>query len=158
VLLVPLFRARRFKLAQRLQQRSFANVCREADHFDDTGHFMAFLAATNQLTRGTHMLAAGLPRFADIRRDWDRFCMLKGARILLRRLEQTGRKRVRLRLPPSVEFYRSDSNYPIADVYSHVEPPLLEITTAFDQRNGNTYYSRQLSEMDNLLDQIRPLA
>ncbi len=157
-LLVPLFKLDRADEAQRLQQRSYRAIRRSRDYLKETGGFLAFLAATDQLSRGVEMLQTGIKYFIQVRRGWDRMHMLAGARLLLRRLLQVDRREVKLRLLPEFELYRRDNRYAVEPLLAWADGQFDDLAGQFDKRNGNTVISNGLRGMARLLETVRPIA
>jgi hypothetical protein len=156
-LILPLLRAGNLKLAQKIMRRSFNTVRDDIGCFDDTGRFIAYLVATDQLPRALQILESALANFPTVRRDWDRFWMLSGTCLLLRRLTQARPTPIHLRLPPHNPCYRANNRYDPATLLAWAAPQLQTLAQRFDARNGNLHYSNILRDLDTVLEHITPI-
>jgi hypothetical protein len=156
VLLPHLFRVGRFDDAERLQRRSYKEA-RRVDLLEESGFMLAYLGATDQLTRGVNLLEADLNNYLRVRRGWDRLHMLAGARVLLRRLAQVGRKQIKLRVRPEFEWHRSDNRYAVEPLLAWVEGQFEDLAGQFDRRNGNTVIGDGLRGLADLLEAAHPI-
>lgn len=151
-LLIPLLRGGKLALAQRLMRRTLPQLHQKSGYFDDTGRFMAYLAATGQLTRGVKVFETGLRFYPRIRRDWDRFWMLAGSCVLFRLLAAKGRIRITLRVPSDIQWHRSDDTYAVKEIAAWTDAEVSELAKQFNLRNGNTHFSGILLDFEHLLD------
>jgi hypothetical protein len=156
VLLAPLFRLGRVEVAERLQRRSWPKLRGNAKHLAYYGGHMAYLVATDRLTRGVHVLEEALNLMGEVRRPYDRLLMLKGAMVLLSRLGEVGRGRVKMRLRSDVEVRRADNAYDVGELLHWARRGAEEIAAAFDARNGNRHVGERVEEDMDLLKMIRP--
>jgi len=151
-LLVPLLRAGKLSLAQRLMRRTLPELHKKSGYFDDTGRFMAYLAATGQFTRAVKVFETGLRFYPKVRRDWDRFWMLAGSCVLLKFLTARGRVRISLHVPSEIPWHRSDDRYAIKEIAAWTDAEVRELARRFDLRNGNHHFSGILRDFERLLD------
>jgi hypothetical protein len=156
VLLAPLFRLGRVEVAERLQRRSWPKLRGQAKHLAFFGGHMAYLTATDRLTRGVHVLEEALNLMGEVRRPYDRLRMFKGAMVLLSRLGEVGRERVKMRLRSDVEVRRADNAYDVGELAGWARRQAEEIAAAFDARNGNGHVGGRVEEDMDLLKMIRP--
>ena len=157
VLSIALFRLGRFGEAQRLHRRSYLRA-RRVDMLEETGFLLAFLSATDQLSRGVELLAHTLTNYLRVRRAWDRMHMLAGARVLLHRLTQVRQPHIRLLLPAEFESHRPDHRYPVGPLLEWVDGQFSGLAGQFDKRNGNTVVGDRLRSLEGLLDAVHPIA
>ena len=50
-----------------------------------------------------------------------------------------------LKISPTVEWYRSDDTYGLKDLYNHYLKKAEAISSAFDKRNGSSWFAEQLN-------------
>jgi hypothetical protein len=157
MMLMPLFRLGMWDLADQAERASARQIKGDANYLDDMGDHTAFLTVTDQLTRAVAMLEAGLKQVVHVSRPFDQAEFYKGGRLLLLRLSDIGRRRIKLRIPAALDFYRKDNSYPVAELLQVFDRRGGGIAADFDRRNGNDYRSRCFREWDDLLKEIHPL-
>jgi hypothetical protein len=156
-LLIPLFNAGNLELAAKLQLKSARHVKGKPDHMLSMAQHVAFLTATDQLTRALNMFESGLRQLPNVRRAWDNMHFLASGTLLFRRLAETGRKTVKLRAPRAYDFYRTDSTYPVQTLLQFCEQRVPTIVEPFDKRNGNNYISQMIKDIESLQSKVKPL-
>lgn len=107
-----------------------------------TGHFLDFLAYTNNLTRGLRLLEGRFRIAIATVNPADRFKFLLGLRNFLDRLGETRQKPLKLRLSESFPLYRPDAAYPLAELLAWCDREVADLARQFDARNGTDAFAR----------------
>lgn len=152
-LLLPLLRAGQVEPAVVCQRKSYRQMRESRKFLSNIAEHLVFYTLTGQTTKAVKLLEARLPWAAETRKLHDRFNFYLAGRLLLRRLGDGGRERIKLRLPESLPPFRPENQYSTAELADWFLSAAKEIAEKFDGRNGNDRYAR-LVEQNEALAQI----
>jgi hypothetical protein len=143
-LLGPLLRLGRVEEAMRLHRTGYPLVARKDGYLTSVYQHVLFLAQTDNTARALQIAEKHLPAVLayptpDVRRDW--FVTL---RFLFDRLRGGKRREVKLRLPPGHPLKAADDVVPVAKLFAWFDREARSLAAAFDARNGNDYFTRQI--------------
>jgi hypothetical protein len=150
LVLLPLVRLGRAAEAVPLHQRGYRLISRNPKFLTEAGEHLTFLALTDNLPQAIRLLERHLSwalATADLRA---RFEFYNAVRFLLERLVAADKESVRLRLPHEFPAWREDGRYDVAELRAWFNLAAAELAARFDERNGNTAFTRELREMRRL--------
>lgn len=132
--------------AKECHQRGYRLVAKNPEFLRRQAMHLAYLALAGPLTRGLYVLAKQLPPAMATSNQSDRFDFCLAARLLLRQLQAAGKKKVRANLPRRLPLWNAESVYGLAGLEEFFRDETEDLAKAFDARNGNDYYARQIEE------------
>jgi hypothetical protein len=152
---VPLFRLGRLDHAMAVHDRGYRLTTRNAALVTQAGRHIQFLALTHNFQRAVRLVERYLP-YCALSDPEDKVEFYPALLTLLRILQRAGKESVRLRLTAACPGYQATGQYDPAMLADVFEAEVIDIATQYDARDGNDYYARMLSELDELLQLARP--
>jgi hypothetical protein len=156
-LLLPLLRLGRPEEAMRHHRRGYRLIAGNEEFLYEASEHLTFLVLTDNLAKGTTLLARHLPWALATSELARRFAFQLAARLLLGQLQGAGRKRLTLRLPASLAAHREGGTYEVGALADWLDEDLRALAARFDERNSNDYFSRRIVESQDLLKLRRPV-
>ena len=154
-MLVPMVRLGHLEDAMNAHKRSYPNIADNPRYVDAVGDHMGFLALTDNLTRATRIYEKHLGTALSVNDRLKKFTFHLGAALTLMRLADR-RETVRLKLPKAFDGYEPEGSYSVAALRDRSLSLLRDEARAFDARNGNDYYSRQVENLSGMEALVRP--
>jgi hypothetical protein len=155
--LEPLLRLGRPDEAMRHHRRGYRMVSGNRSFVGAHANHLLFLTLTDNLGKAVTVFEQHFPF------TWDQtnldlvFHFHRAAGLLLDRLGDQGRDRVRLRLPAGGwPLHRADGQYAVAEVRQWLEGQVQDLAARFDRRNGTATYAGLLAERADLLRLVTP--
>jgi hypothetical protein len=144
--LLPLVRLGRVEEAASAHRKGYRLISGNRDFLPTAGKHLAFLTVTGNLDRAVRVFEKHLPWCFEGTSPDSQFAFYQAARFLLGQLLAAGRETVAARLPAAVPFGERKSGRKVADLKGYFDAEAAGIAGRFDERNGNTYFKRRLSE------------
>jgi hypothetical protein len=154
--LFPYLRAKRPAEAMPYHRRGYKLRAKSVRHLDSIGKHLSFLALTDNTTRALRLFEKHLPEVLTTTNSFTRLKFLIEVPVIFDRLAEAGKTVVKLRLPPSVPLKPIKDRYGVADVRTWLHSLTVELATAFDRRNGNSYYTKRLADVPKLQRWVQP--
>jgi hypothetical protein len=156
---VPLLRLGRVDEAMSVHERGFRLTTRNSALVTQAGRHIQFLALTHNFPRAIRLVERYLPYCVGSDPE-DKVEFYPCLVTLFRVLREAGRGTVKLRMTPNCPGFRADGRYDVTELDRVYFAEAENVSARYDARDGNDYYVRSLSELDELLAiaQPRPLA
>ncbi|HVK08539.1 MAG TPA: hypothetical protein VM597_07150, partial [Gemmataceae bacterium] len=154
--LFPFLRARRPAEAMPYHRRGYRLRAASVRHLDSIGKHLAFLALTDNTTKALRLLEKHLPEALAATNSFTRLKFLLEIPVIFDRLAAGGSDSVKVRLPPTVPLNRVKDRYSVGELRDWLSGLAAELATAFDRRNGNSYYTTRLADLPKLQRWARP--
>jgi hypothetical protein len=157
-MLVPLLRAGKLKEAVKCQEASFEQMRESRKFVSHLADHLTFWALTGEMTKAVRLMEARLPWAQQTRELYAKFRFYSACRVLMARLHHAGRASVNLRLTAGAQPHRQDDTYDTAALAEWFGREARRIAEQFDRRNGNDYYTRELTARTERLIEIPEVA
>jgi hypothetical protein len=79
----------------------------------------------------------------------DRFKFFLSFGLLLTKIKQNGKTKLKLKLPENLNISNSSNEYLIEDLLNFADSKVKEYASAFDKRNANNYYTQEIETFYN---------
>jgi hypothetical protein len=142
-MLLPFIRCGRLADALDCHLRGYPLAAEDILYLDIVGEHIEFLALTDNLDRALALFERHLPWWPRTHEVLDRFWFGLCSRCLFHRLRDTGRKRIRFRVPKEMPFRRPGGWYAPSQVAAWLDNEARRIAAAFDARAGNDSFTRR---------------
>ncbi len=109
---------------------------------------MAYLTVTGDLPAAVRLFDKDFPALAAEPGEFGRVSGYKAALYLTRRLTDAGRNRLALRVPRGFVPGEPGDRVTPGRLRDHLEVALPALCARADRRNGNTYYTDRLADLD----------
>jgi hypothetical protein len=152
---VPLVRLGRLDEATTYHQRGYRRTSRNAALVTQAGRHIQFLALTLNFPRAMRLVERYLPYcVGSDPEDQVEFypCLVS----LLRVMRDVGNGSIKLRLTPACPGFRPNGRYELAELDRVYWEQAAAVAARYDARDGNDYYVRQLTGLEELLALARP--
>lgn len=148
--LLPMLKLGRTAEALPYHRRGYRLRGGSVRHLDSIAKHIAFLALTDNLGRAVRMFEKHLPDALRTANDFTRLRFLTDSFPLLDRLRKAGKEAMRIRVPPDCSLAAAGDRAAAGAVRQWMAKAAGELAAAFDARNGNDYYSKQLAAAPRL--------
>ncbi|MEO0947865.1 MAG: hypothetical protein AAFY11_06935 [Cyanobacteria bacterium J06641_5] len=155
LILLPLARAGRWQEAARYHLWGYRLVMRNRRYLKTVGEHLIFLVVAQQLKRAVTLMEQHLLWALESREMYGCFYFYRACCLLLRQWRQGDRAELRARLPQKFPGYCADGRYSVEDLSAWFEEMAEHLARRFDSRNGNNFFSRELTALQDLKD-LRP--
>ena len=149
-MLVPMLRLGHVEAAMNNHKKCYPLISENPRYIGDIGDHMKFLTLTNNLTRATRIYEKHLTTALSVKDRLKQFTFHLGAALTLSQLAKE-RETVRLRLPKTFDGYQSEGTYVVAALRDYSLGHVRGEAEAYDARNGNDFYAKQVAELGELL-------
>lgn len=118
------------------------------DFIREQAWHLEHLLRTDEMAAASALLRRHLAWALETRSLDCRFCFLLASRSLLRRWIAAGTTRIQLRLPESLSPLANQGSVGTQALHDWIEPQLQSLSSQFDARNGNRYFTEQWAAAD----------
>jgi hypothetical protein len=143
LVLQPLVRLGRLEEAMTYHRKGYRLISRNRSFLQAAAKHLEFLALTDNLAKATKLFEAHLPWALETFDDLDRFQFSMAARFLFDRLQTSGKKTVKLRLPSTFPLFDESGKYGVPDLADWLRTDAADLARRFDARNGNDSFARE---------------
>jgi hypothetical protein len=150
IVLAPLVRLGRHSEACAYHVRGYQFVSRNPRYVDRVGDHITFLAVTDNLGKAYTLLAKHLPDALTTVDLSARFEFFLGCRFLFEIVREQRRTSIKLRLTERFPAHQPGGDYSVAELIRWFDDQLADLAIAFDRRNGNDYFRRQVYGLERL--------
>src|SRR5262249_50353997 len=105
---------------------------------------------TGNLAKAVKLLEKHLPAALENPSLAKRFEFYLSCRLLLDMLLSENKKALKLRLPSTFPLYDAKGNYLIGNLSAWFVNQTQDLAKRFDKRNGNTFFSRKIADLEKL--------
>lgn len=134
----------RYDEADEFHAKDYRLIRRNAEYMQQIGEHIAYLTHRGNLKKAVSLLEKHLEWISGTYEQSPRYYLLAAATHLL---EQLGEGTKKLRLPKDFALYDASNQYDVAKLADWFRAERDTLAKAFDQRNGNDYYSRRIPEI-----------
>jgi hypothetical protein len=152
-LLLPLVRLRRFKEAEKLQERGYRLIRNNRCFLFSVGQHLRYFAHTGQLTKGFNLLKRHLDWAWESYCDHHRWYFFSGAALFLDRCEDKSRK---ISLPDTHPLYDPSDTYRCSQLSAWFRSESKRLAELFDHRNGVDHHRRTMEEEQSEIGKYSP--
>jgi hypothetical protein len=129
------------------QEAGYRMVRNNPDFIRQVGMHIEFAAEHGDVDEGLKMFERHAVWYTHSGSPLEHFTFLLGVRKLIAKAKQRSRQETRkLRFPRALPFWQQDGNYRWDDLLTWADTELDRLAAAFDARNGNDHYTRQVDE------------
>lgn len=153
--LIPLLKVGKPERAAKLHVKGYKATRHNASFLEGWGQNLQFAALTHNIERGQDIFGRHIEAVLASPRPDHRQCFLRGAELLMRRLD--GQRFVQLALPESLPHFRADGVYCPADLAAWLRGEIDRFDALMDQRNGNTSRAAASAEARSMLETTGPV-
>jgi hypothetical protein len=148
--LLPLLRAGRAPEALPFHRRGYKLRGDKIRHLDSIAKHIAYLGLTDNLARGVRLFEKHLAMAMKTSNAFMRMRFLIDSLPLLDRLKKAGKSSTAIRMPAECPPAANGDRQPATAVRDWLHDAAAELARAFDERNGNDYYTRRLAAAPRL--------
>lgn len=152
-LLLPLVRLGRYEEASLYHRRGYEMISANPSFVDRIAEHLVFLALTENLERGLHLLEKHYS-WTECNRDLvAHFAFFRAACLLLETVAETSAEtspQLQLRLPPTFPLYSPAGSYEPLQLAAWFRQKAAGIAERFDERNETDFFVRTLAETADL--------
>lgn len=152
--LLPLLLTGRKSEAELLHRRGFLLCKNNLSCLGANTDHLLYLVAIGDVNKGTRLFAKNLEVAFQSKNLDQRKCFFQAAKILLKRRAELGTKVLRFKLPESFPLYSAKQQYDIQALITWFDKECLSITKQFDVRNGNSYWTDKLLEVEAEMEDL----
>ncbi|MDA0835485.1 MAG: hypothetical protein O2955_11265 [Planctomycetota bacterium] len=156
-ILRPLFQLDRLDDAMAMYVKGYKLVAKNPEFIDTVAEHMQFLVMTDNDSKALQLISKHLPVALATPSLLKRMKFIFATVQAFLSFESKRKDSVKLRLPPKTPFTRADGVYPVGELRQEFAAAARELATAFDARNGNSYYVDYLVKLPESLAHIKPL-
>jgi hypothetical protein len=150
-LLLPLLRLQQGEEAMRYHRLGYKMVSGIPGRFIlPLARHMQFLALTANFPKAFQILQKNMPSVLETSGLTWRFGFYVAVLILLERVAETGRSKLKLRLPKEFPPHNETGEYGPQDLIQWFRQQLDDMANRFDTRDGNNYYRGRIGEIPNM--------
>lgn len=142
--LLPMLKAGRAAEAMKYHQRGYRLRAKNVRHLDSIAKHIAFLALTDNLGRAVRLFERHLAEAIRTTNVFNRLRFFTDTLPLLDRLRKAGKADTMIRLPPECPVSADGPRAKGPVVREWMHETAARLAAAFDERNGNEYYTRRL--------------
>ncbi len=154
--LLPLIKLGRYEEAVAHHRKGYRLIAGNRNFLANAAQHLIFLALTDNLTKGIKLVDAHFGWSLATFDLFDRFKFSLATLLLLERLEASGKKSVKLRLPSNFALFDASGKYEIPPLKAWLEANAVEIGRKFDARNGNDLFAKKFKASRELGALVRP--
>jgi tetratricopeptide (TPR) repeat protein len=155
-LLWPMFQLGMLEEAMTSHRKGYPMIRRNPVFVQGFAEHLMFLALTANHTKAMQLLGTHLATALEHPGARARFDFLRSALFALLCAQAKGKETIKLRLPASIEFAKTEGVYQLDELFLRFEKTAGELADQLDARNENGYFRGRLQELPNLLAQVRP--
>ncbi|MGL6076102.1 MAG: hypothetical protein ACRC8S_18240 [Fimbriiglobus sp.] len=156
-LLVPLVRFGRIDEAKKLQKKSARLVSTRPEFLGTADNQIEFLAVIGDLAGAVKCFDQHIDAAYHIPGKFDFFSTLLAVKLMITRLKRKQKQAILLKVPEEMIPGHTERFAPLEAWEAWVTPELERLASLANERNGNTFYSERIAELDelnHLADQI----
>lgn len=139
----PLAIHNRYEEADQYQKKGYRLIRNNRAFLDRVGQQIAYLVHRERPATAIRMFERHLFWALETHDQTSRFYFYVAAKNLFCSLPQK-RPTCKLSLPPSFPLYEQSNEYDVAKLIDWLQQQISPLAIAFDQRNGNDYFSREI--------------
>ncbi|MFN3152510.1 hypothetical protein [Bremerella sp.] len=144
-LLRPLVALKRYEEADNYQKRGYRLIRNNRDFLNLIGYQIAYLVHRERTVAAVRMFERHLTWGLETHELSNKYIFYTASKHLFESLP-TNKPTRKLSLPPSFPLYEESRDYEIAKLIDWLEQETSTMAAAFDQRNGNNYFSEELPQ------------
>ncbi|MBU54647.1 MAG: hypothetical protein CL920_38620 [Deltaproteobacteria bacterium] len=156
-ILLPLFRNGQYEEAARYHLTGYRLIQRNRDFLGSIAEHMLFLVLTENMERARGLFEKHLQWALDTKDVYDQLQFFSASSLLFEQLQKTTTERsIPMQLPASFPGFKKSGQYNVRKMNNWLGRQVKRIIESFDKRNGNHYFTQQITNQRALLQHVHP--